>query len=224
MREHVFSLVIPAILGAGLGVSLVWGEPTPHRLPTKAPAPVASTRTIKVQAYDADIPKLPLQAEKLEVMPVQPQMVAEALAAPIVRPQPQAPATQPPPARLLRVQDPTPRPPPPSRQRPTLDLRADPYGERDDGRFIESRRAGDYAPDDPRFDAPPEPAGFRITVPMCRRAERMGDPLADTGECQGMLRAAQMQARMCARAFEDGDDEVVFSPACRQAAMVRERR
>lgn len=215
MREPLLSLLIPAVLGAGLGVSLVAGAPAPKRLPTKAPAPAASTRTIKVQAYDADIPKLPLQPDKLEVMPMRPQPAQPGAVAP--------PTVAPPRPRIVRVQDPALLPQPP-RQRPTVDLRADPFGQRGDGRFIASRRAGDYDPDDPRFDRAPEPAGFRITVPMCRRAARLGDPLAGTDECQGMLRAARIQEQMCARAYQDEDDEVVFSPACRQAAMVRERR
>jgi hypothetical protein len=55
------------------------------------------------------------------------------------------------------------------------------------------------------------------------RETRMSDPLADTGECQGMLQAARIQAEACARAYEVGDDSVALSAACRQAAMVRER-
>ena len=75
--------------------------------------------------------------------------------------------------------------------------------------------------------AQPAPAGdadqpgFRLTVPICRRAERMNDPLARTAECAQMLQAARDQAEACRKAFENGDDKSALSPACRQAAGFR---
>jgi len=73
--------------------------------------------------------------------------------------------------------------------------------------------------------APPaaEPAtpGFRITVPLCRRAQQANDPLAKTVECETLLKAADDQARACQRAFEAGDDKAAMSAACRQAAGFR---
>jgi hypothetical protein len=131
----------------------------------------------------------------------------------------QRPRSQPP-AQAYARQVPPPRP----RQAARAYAYAYAYAEPGYGRYVEARRAGDYAPDDPRGDAAPEPAGFRLTVPMCRRAAREGDPLAQTDECQDMLQAARIQADQCARAYEDGDDSVVLSRACRQAAMVRDGR
>jgi hypothetical protein len=69
--------------------------------------------------------------------------------------------------------------------------------------------------------AEPPPPRFRITVPMCRRAERANDPLALTPECSDLLKAAEDQAAACRQAFEAGDDKVVMSAACRQAAGFR---
>jgi hypothetical protein len=56
---------------------------------------------------------------------------------------------------------------------------------------------------------------------VCRRAAGMNDPLADTAECREILQTAKEQARLCAKAFEDGDDRIVMSAACRQAARLR---
>jgi hypothetical protein len=78
--------------------------------------------------------------------------------------------------------------------------------------------AGRVAPAEPAEPAQP---GFRITVPMCRRAEQANDPLAKTSECATLLKAAEDQARACKTAFDNGDDEKVLSPACRQAAGFR---
>ena len=77
--------------------------------------------------------------------------------------------------------------------------------------------------------APPAPApaaelpapGFRITVPLCRRAQRTGDPLAKTTECESLLKAAEDQAKACRQAFDAGDDRAALSAACRQAAGFR---
>ena len=66
-----------------------------------------------------------------------------------------------------------------------------------------------------------DPAGFRLTVPVCQRAERQNDPLAKTPECVQLLQAARDQAEACRQAFENGDDKVALSPACRQAASFR---
>jgi hypothetical protein len=70
---------------------------------------------------------------------------------------------------------------------------------------------------------PPEPPvpAFRITVPLCRNAEKAHDPLAETPECAFLLKAAEDQARACKQAFEDGDDKVAMSAACRQASGFR---
>jgi hypothetical protein len=215
----LLSLLIPAALGAGLGLSLVscHKEKPPQ---AKATASASAPRSLKLEAYDPVIPKAPLAAEKLDTTAAHPQLAEAA-------PEP-APAEAPPPP--VRRQ----RPDPPvqsyagqdyarqtSPPRPRQTARAYAYAEPGGGRYVDARQAGTYAPDDPRGDAPPEPSGFRLTVPMCRRAARVGDPLADTQECQGMLQAARIQAEACARAFEEGDDEVVLSPACRQAAMAR---
>jgi hypothetical protein len=67
---------------------------------------------------------------------------------------------------------------------------------------------------------PPVPA-FRITVPLCRKAQQAHDPLAETPECAFLLKAAEDQAKACRQAFDDGDDKVVMSAACRQAAGFR---
>jgi hypothetical protein len=71
--------------------------------------------------------------------------------------------------------------------------------------------------DPPSADTP----GFRLTVPLCRRAERLNDPLAKTGECVELIEAAKAQAAACKQAFENGDDKSALSPACRQAAGFR---
>ena len=75
-------------------------------------------------------------------------------------------------------------------------------------------QAATQAPD------PPAP-GFRITVPMCRRAEQANDPLAKTAECAALLKAADDQAKACQQAFEAGDDKAAMSEGCRQAAGFR---
>jgi hypothetical protein len=64
-------------------------------------------------------------------------------------------------------------------------------------------------------------AGFRLTVPLCREAERANDPLAKTPECVQLIQAARDQAKACKQAFEAGDDKLVMSAACRQAAGFR---
>lgn len=69
--------------------------------------------------------------------------------------------------------------------------------------------------------APAEEPGFRLTVPLCRRAERLNDPLAKTPECTQLIAAAKDQAKACKQAFETGDDKSALSPACRQAAGFR---
>jgi hypothetical protein len=71
--------------------------------------------------------------------------------------------------------------------------------------------------DPPSAEAP----GFRLTVPLCRRAERLDDPLAKTAECAQLIEAAKAQAAACKQAFEAGDDKSALSPACRQAAGFR---
>jgi hypothetical protein len=73
----------------------------------------------------------------------------------------------------------------------------------------------------PAPSAEPSTPGFRITVPMCRKAEQANDPLARIAECAALLKAAEDQARACRQAFEAGDDQAAMSPACRQAAGFR---
>jgi hypothetical protein len=73
----------------------------------------------------------------------------------------------------------------------------------------------------PAEAAPADPPGFRLTVPLCRRAERLNDPLAKTAECAQLIEAAKAQAEACRQAFEHGDDKSALSPACRQAAGFR---
>lgn len=73
----------------------------------------------------------------------------------------------------------------------------------------------------PADPSPSDTPGFRLTVPICRRAERMNDPLAQTAECAQLIQAAKDQAEACRQAFERGDDKSALSPACRQAAGFR---
>jgi hypothetical protein len=185
MRAALLSLLIPAVLGGGLGVTLMSCHREP---PAKAAAP-GQTRSLTLQTYLADIPKAPVTGEKLETAAPHPEV-----------------ATAPPRALpVVRVADPGPAPP----SEPAF------------RRYVPAQQAGAPAPDDPRADPGPQPLGFRLTVPICRRAERQGDPLADTPECQDMLQQARAITRMCARAYAEGDDAVAMSPACRQAAMTR---
>jgi hypothetical protein len=204
MRATLLSLLIPAGLGGGLALMLI----SCHK--DKPPAPphaaAAPGRTIKLQAYDAEIPKAPLSAEKLETIADHSE--------PVQASAPPATKIVPRPVRVVRT-EPAAAPRPPR----APDVRS--YADAGYRRYVPSRQAGDYAPDDPRGDAGPQPAGFRLTVAVCRRAERQDDPLADTPECSDILQAARDTARMCAQAYEDGDDRVVLSPACRQAAMMR---
>jgi type IV secretory pathway VirB10-like protein len=214
----LLSLLIPAALGAGLGLSLVSCHK--EKLPQAKAKPPAAERRLKLEAYDPVIPKAPPPAQKLDTAAPHPQLAQAA-------PEPAPAEAPPPPVRRQRPDPPVQsyagqdyaRQAPPPRPRQTARVYA--YAEPGSGRYVEARRAGDYAPDDPRGDAPPEPSGFRLTVKMCRNAARQGDPLADTQECQGMLQAARVQAELCARAFEAGDDSVVLSAACRQAALAR---
>lgn len=79
----------------------------------------------------------------------------------------------------------------------------------------------DRVPAAPATPASADPPGFRITVPMCQKAERQSDPLAQTAECVQLLQQAKAQAEACKQAFENGDDTYVLSSACRQAAGFR---
>jgi hypothetical protein len=80
---------------------------------------------------------------------------------------------------------------------------------------------GQAAAPAPAPEPGPQAPGFRITVPLCRRAGQAGDPLARTAECTTLLKAAEDQAKACRQAFEAGDDKAVLSDACRQAAGFR---
>jgi hypothetical protein len=79
---------------------------------------------------------------------------------------------------------------------------------------------GQAAPEATQAAEPPAP-GFRITVPMCRKAEQANDPLAKTAECTTLLKAADDQAKACKQAFDAGDDKAAMSEGCRQAAGFR---
>jgi len=190
----VFRLLIPVLCGLALVACR-----------KAADADGESSRGLKVEAYDAPIPKAPLKG-KLDTLPPTPAAAvaapASAAASDAAPPQPQPPAPQAqaaPPARRLAVQRVTAPAAPPVKE-PRRDL---------------------Y---DPPAGAQPEAAeapGFHITVPLCRNAERQSDPLAQTPECQALLKAAEQQARDCARAFAEGNDKAVLSPGCRQAAQFR---
>ena len=199
MRAALLSLLIPAALGGGLALAMAGGQ---KDLAPKPAAPAPAHR-LTLQAYDAEIPKAPLTGDKLDTGARAEEPPPTPPPPPIVRA----------PAQVFRVAEAD----PPQRPRPAPIAPADPAFRR----YVPSQQAGALAPDDPRNDAGPAPMGFHLTVPICRRAERQGDPLADTGECLGMLQQARAIGRMCAQAYEDGDDQVAMSPACRQAAMTR---
>jgi hypothetical protein len=226
----LLSLLIPAALGAGAGELLIASHKP--RAPPAKPAP-AIRRHLKLEAYDPQAPEAP-PGQKLETTTPHAQLAETAPAPEAVEPPPAPevmdppPSAPPPSARPSRPPSPAERqasevPPRPVRVRPPPYLQPRAYANVEPryGRYVDSRQAGEDAPDDPRGDAAPEPSGFRITVKMCRQAVRHGDPLAETEQCQGMLQAARVQERMCARAFAEGDDQVALSPACRQAAMAR---
>jgi hypothetical protein len=80
---------------------------------------------------------------------------------------------------------------------------------------------GRTAPEAAAQAAEPAAPGFRITVPMCRRAVEVNDPLAKTSECTALLKAAEDQAKACRQAFDAGDDKAAMSEGCRQAAGFR---
>lgn len=203
---QLYSLAVPAAFGAALGLALIGC----HK--TGAPAAEAgSSRGLRVEAYDAPIPKAPLNG-KLETMA--PRAVAASSLAPL------APAAPP------ASSEPTAVPPLAAAEplRATL-LRAARYSAQNgQDQAGEAQPAPLYRPAPTRAveaeTADTEP-GFRITLPVCRRAAGMNDPLADTAECREIVRAARDQARLCAKAFEDGDDKIVMSAACRQAARLR---
>ncbi len=164
-----------------------------------------SSRGLKVEAYDAPIAKAPLSG-KLETM--------------------RAPSGG---GRRLQ------RPGAEQRARRRFGRRACGRGGRPPAHPAHRRprpsRAPVAAPHRDLYDAQParpataptapEPAGFRLTVPLCRRAESQNDPLAKTPECAQLIAAAKDQAEACRQAFETGDDKAALSPACRQAASFR---
>ena len=203
---QLYSLAIPAALGAALGVALIGC----HK--TRAPAAeAAAARGLRVEAYDAPILKAPLNG-KLETMT--PRTVAVSSLAPPApsaaptssesAPVPPQAAAEPLRTTLLRAA----RYSAPAGQAPSEQAQPTPLYRPAPTRPVDAEAA----------DAEP---GFRITLPVCRRAAGMNDPLADTAECREILRTARDQARLCAKAFEDGDDKIVMSAACRQAARLR---
>lgn len=199
------SLIIPAAFGAALGLALLGC----HK--TGGPAAEAqSSHGLRVEAYDAPIPKAPLKG-KLETMTPRPSAVAASSQPP------QAPATPPASSEPAAV--------PPQAAMEPLRLTLLRAADRRSTQVAQAQPAPLYTPAPSRpvaaeADAGADP-GFRITLPVCRRAAVMNDPLADTAECREILQTAKDQARLCAKAFEDGDDKIVMSAACRQAARLR---
>jgi hypothetical protein len=219
--KPLLGLLIPAALGAGLGLSMI----ALHRekpAPAKPAAPAA--RTLKLEAYTPDIPKAPVEGPKLETAAAHSVQLAEAaepparalpvkpVSPPVAAPKPvrayayNPPADDPRRRYFERVEDDSPPPAP-----------ADPNY----GRYVEAPGYTGYAPGDPRAADPTPPSGFRLNAQMCRRAAGMGDPLAQTRECATILQAARAQQEACRRAFDIGDDRIAMSPECRQAAMGR---
>jgi hypothetical protein len=198
-RAQLCSLIIPAAFGAALGVALIGCHQTRG---APAEAEVASSRGLHVEAYDAPIPKAPLRG-KLETMTQRPGAVAVSSLPPQTAPANSEPAAAPQaaaePLRLVLMRAADRRPVQMAQGQPALNPAA-------------------ARPVDADADAE---SGFRITLPVCRRAASMNDPLADTAECREILQTAKDQARLCAKAFEDGDDRIVMSAACRQAARAR---
>jgi hypothetical protein len=197
------SLIIPAAFGAALSLALLGC----HK--TGAPAAEAeSSRGLRVEAYDAPIPKAPLKG-KLETMTPHPAAVA---ASSLTPPAPAAPPASSEPAAL-----------PPQAALEPLRLTLLRAADRRSTQVAQAQPAPLYSPAPARPVAAEAEAapGFRITLPVCRRAAAMNDPLSDTAECREILQTAKDQARLCAKAFEDGDDKIVMSAACRQAARLR---
>jgi len=170
-----------------------------------------SSRSLRVEAYDAPIPKAPLGGGKLETMTARPSDAPPAAASSVPssgssEPPAAAPAAQPqadasPRQRLWRAA---------ALQDPQL---------RQNLEALDPSRAPTTAADQDGDNA--AQPGFHITLPICRHAVELNDPLGDTPECRQMLAIAKDQARLCAKAFEDGNDKVVLSLACRQAARAR---
>jgi hypothetical protein len=206
------SLIVPAALGAALGLALVGCHKS-----GEAPGQAQSVRTLHVEAYNPPIAKAPLNG-KLETMGPRVEAVAGGSPAPdgaAARPATLEPAAVPAavasePRRLALPPADAGRPPAPVRQ--LLPPPPPP--------LPPLYRAPPPRREEPEAEAVAEP-GFRITLPVCRRAAGMNDPLADSDECREILDTARQQARLCAEAFEEGDDEIVMSRACRQAARFR---
>jgi hypothetical protein len=182
-----------AVVGAGAALLVVtWRQDHPPQAP-KPPA---------VETADPVVPKAPVRSLPLVTVLPHPPMVthpSSSEAAPV----------------LAKAASPPPRP----HKTPVAQASATatPGG----GRYVEAPGYSPYPPGDQRAEAAPEPEGFRLNAKICGRAANQSDPLAQTPECQAILQAAKAQAEACARAFEAGDDKVVLSPACRQAAMGR---
>ena len=200
------SLIVPVAFGAALGLALLGCHKTGG---PAAEAEPQSSRGLRVEAYDAPIPKAPLNG-KLETMAPRPAAVAVSSLQPqapaVVAPASSEPAAVQPQAALEPL-------------RLTL-LRA---ADRRSDQAAQAQPAPLYSAAPTRqvdAEAAAE-AGFRITLPVCRRAAGMNDPLAGTAECREIMQTAKEQARLCAKAFEDGDDKIVMSGACRQAARLR---
>jgi hypothetical protein len=195
---QLYSLIIPAAFGAALGLALIGC----HKTGGKASAEGASSRGLQVEAYDAPIPKAPLTG-KLETMTQRPGAGAASSLAPAAAPP--AASSEPAAAPPLAATEPL---------RLVL-LRA---ADRHPAQAQPALSQAQSKPVDAEAEAE---AGFRITLPVCRRAAGMNDPLADTQECREILQTAKDQSRLCAKAFEEGDDKIVMSAACRQAARLR---
>jgi hypothetical protein len=237
--KPLLGLLIPAALGAGLGLSMI----AFHREKPAPPKPTATpVRTLKLEAYTPDIPKAPVQGPKLDTAVQRPVQLAQAEPAErtappvhVVAPKPvTAPAAAPRPPRAYASNQPVYDPrrryferveddasPPPARWSRYAYNDPPPPPPSVDGRYVEAPGYTGYAPGDPRAPAPPQASGFRLNAQMCRRAARMADPLAQTQECSAILQASRAQQEACKRAFDIGDDRIAMSPECRQAAMGR---
>lgn len=210
---HLYSLAVPALLGAGIGLLLMAGHKD-KPAPVSPEAALSAQRRIHVESYRAESPKAPM-AGKLETMSVRP-------AADTLDPVHAAQTAPPPVVRSA-----------PKPDQPRVLARSQPQGGDRQPRVYRTAEPGAAREPAPAYDAsalarsrdrdaePSDAFGFRVTVPVCRRAAQQGDPLGDTPQCREMLDAAREQQRRCEQAWEEVDDRVVMSAACRQAARFR---
>lgn len=173
-----------------------------------------SSRGLKVEAYDAPVPKAPLGGRLDTLRPHADPLpaVSSASAASGAPAASDAPAAAAPPLAPKPLARAAPLHLKPQRvTAPAAPRVTEPHFD------LYDREPAPSAPAATAADMP----GFHITVPICRQAERQSDPLARTPECQALIQAADAQARACAKAFRDGDDKAAMSPGCRHAAQFR---